>query len=525
MKEEVISIDDVISVLKRRKWSLILSIFLVFSLAAIAAFTIPETYRSESTILIEDQGIPQDLVASMVTGFADQRLQMINQRVMSSTRLLDIINRFNLYPELRNVLTTEEIISRMREDITFKTISADVVDQRTGRPSAAIIAFSLSYDGRDPVLVQKIAGLLTSFYLEENLKVREQQTTGTFKFLEDEAASLKNQLSKIDADMSEFKKRNMDSLPELMGSNLQGLDRTERDIIQLNDLLRTLKEKESYIQTQLSTIPTESDNQDKNLLRELKAKLVQLESRYSEKYPDVIKTRSEIAQLEERLGYSSGAAATTSQPDNPAYVTLASQLAGIRSEISSVKRQLEAQTKVRDEYQRRIEVFPKIDEAYKTIALERNNIQTKYDDLMKKAMEAKVSQGLEKGQMGERFNLIDPAKLPEKPIKPNKPAILLIGLILGIGAGVGVASLKEYSDHSIRSAKALARETALPVLASIPEIVTWKDRKRIRIRRILIFLGIVLLIAAAIAAFHFYIMDLDVFWAKVLRQWRKWFPA
>jgi len=137
---------------------------------------------------------------------------------------------------------------------------------------------------------------------------------------------------------------------------------------------------------------------------------------------------------------------------------------------------------------------------------------------MKKSMEAKVSQGLEKEQMGERFNLIDPPRLPEKPIKPNIPAILLIGLVLGIGSGVGVAAIKEFSDTSVRSIRILAKETALPVLGGIPEIVTWRDKKRLRMKRMTLIFILLIVIAACIAVFHFFVMDLDVFWAKVLRR-------
>jgi polysaccharide biosynthesis transport protein len=516
MQEDLASIQDYFSIIERRKWSLVVPALLVFATALIAAFTLPPIYRSTSTILIEAQEIPREFVASTVTGFADQRLQMINQRVMISTKLLDIVKRFNLYPEERKTKTTEEVITRMRNDITFKTISADVVDSRTERPSAATIAFSLSYEGPQPELVQQVAGVLTSLFLEENLKVRAQQSAGAFKFLEEEARELKEQLNTLDAAISDLKKTNMDALPELLQINLQGLDRTERDIDQMNDQLRTLREKKSNFQSQLASIPTDSDSQDKTLLKELKARLVQLESRYSDKYPDVIKTRTEIAKLEDRL--RAQPTGGQEKPDNPAYVTLVSQLAGIQSEIESVKRQIEGMRRKRDEYRQRIETMPKVDEAYKGLMSERNNIQVKYDDLMRKSMEAKVSKGLEKEQMGERFNLIEPARLPEKPVKPNIPAILMIGLVLGIGSGIGTASIREFSDRSVRSAKELSRATALPVLGNIPEIVTWGDRKRLRIRRVWLVVAGLAVMLAAIAAFHYFVMDLDVLWAKILRR-------
>jgi uncharacterized protein involved in exopolysaccharide biosynthesis len=168
---------------------------------------------------------------------------------------------------------------------------------------------------------------------------------------------------------------------------------------------------------------------------------------------------------------------------------------------------------------RRVVAGPRVEEHYRVLLTERNNTQAKYDDLMRKAMEAKVAQGMEKGQkMGERFTLIDAARLPERPVKPNIPAILLIGLILGIGGGVGAASLKEFSDQSARSPEALAEATSMPVLGCIPEIVTHEDMVRKRWRRIRWFIVIVVVIAAGIAVFHFLVMDLDVFRARLMRR-------
>ena len=207
---------------------------------------------SHSTILIEDQEIPREFVATTVTSYAEQRLQSINQRVMSSTKLMEIINRFNLYQELKNKADAEEITAKMRKDIKFETISADVVDPRTGSAKAATIAFSLSYRGEKPAVVQQIASVLASLYLEENLKVREQQTSGTTKFLEEEMKSVQASLAELDAKIAAFKQRNIDALPELSQANLQGSDRLDIEVDRLNEQLRSLKEKESYLQTQLA---------------------------------------------------------------------------------------------------------------------------------------------------------------------------------------------------------------------------------------------------------------------------------
>ena len=527
MEENVKTLNDYASILKRRWLSFLLPTVAIFITALVVAFSLPPKYRSTSTILIEEQDIPRDYVVTTVTGFADERLQAINQRIMSASKLIEIMNRFNLYTDLRQKMTTEEVVAIMRKDIAFKTISADVRDPRTGQPGVATIAFSLAYDGRQPQVVQQVASVLASLYLEENLKVRAELSAGASRFLEEEAKTVKQDLTALDGRIAEFKGKNIDALPELLQVNMQNLDRSQRDEEQLRDQLRTLREKQGYLETQLATVPAETVSQDKTLLKDLKAKLVQLQNRYSNDYPDVKKTKADIEEITKRIEASSpsdqgpGKKSLTSvadRSDNPSYVTLASQLAGTEADIESVRRQIVEVEKKRQEYVQRSEASPRVEEAYRVLIAERNNLQVKHDDLMKKVLEARVAQGLEKQQMGERFTLIDPARLPEKPVSPNIPAILLIGIFLGIGGGVGSVALKEYGDQSARSQAQLALATGYEVIGVVPPIVTDEDRQRARTRRIRI--GFVALIAcvAAVAIFHFFVMDLDILWAKIGRR-------
>ena len=535
MEDDVKTVNDYIGILKRRKWAFLLPVIIIFIIGFVAALAWPRTYRSTSTILIEEQELPREFVLTTVTGYADQRLRSINQRIMSTTRLLEIINRFNLYADLRKRMTTEEVVEIMRKDIAFETIGADVIDKnrkggatRSAPPPVPVtIAFTLAYDGRNPQVVQQVANVLASLYLEENLETRERQSAGASRFLVEEATGVQRNLANLDARIAVFKAKNINAVPELQQVNYQGLDRAERDLDQLKDQLRSMKEKEQYLQTQLATIPTESTDQDRNLLKELKAKLVQLESRYSDDYPDVKKTRMDIAVLEKRVallppeGQASpkkGLTSVADQPNNPSYVALASQLSGVQSDIEAAKRQIAELEKRREDYVRRTEAAPRVEETYKTLMAERTNTETKYQDLMKRVMEAKVSQGLEKEQMGEKFTLIDPARLPEKPEKPNVPLVLLVGLFLGIGAGVGNVSLKEAGDQSARTAGQLAGATGYPVLAAIPRIITQVDRRRGRVRRRRMLIAAGVAVVALVLLFHFFVMDLDVAWARLSRQ-------
>ncbi len=179
-------------------------------------------------------------------------------------------------------------------------------------------------------------------------------------------------------------------------------------------------------------------------------------------------------------------------PDNPTYITLSAQLSGIQTDMFSIKRQIKEAHKMANIYRQRIENTPKVEEAYNAILTQRNNTQEKYNDLMRKHMEAKVAQGLEKEQKGEHFILIDPPRFPEKPYKPNRLKILLIGFVLAIGSGIGLTTLREMNDHSIRDSDSLALATSFPVLASIPEIVTEEDIQRKKKKQLIITIVLVL---------------------------------
>lgn len=518
MQEGVMTLSDYITIIRRRKWSLILPAFGVMMVAAVLAVALPPTYRSTATILIEEQEIPADFVKASITGYAEQRIQSIHQRIMSSTRLLAIINRFDLYHDLRDQQPIELIVDKMRKDTKLEMISADVINPRTGRPSEASIAFAFSYEGKDqPQKIQQVASVLTSLFLEENLRTRVQQTEETARFMEEEMKRVKKSLDALEAKIAEFKEKHINTLPELLQVNIQNLNNTERSIEVLGEQMRSQKEREGYLQTQLASLAPQQE--DKQRLERLRVQLVQLKTRFTDQYPDVIKTKAEIAELERQM-----AAARFKRygskflPDNPAYVTLASQLSSTQADIASTKAQIEALKERTQKYQHLIEETPRVEETYRKLTAERNNTQAKYDDLMRKAMEARVSQGLEKEQKGERFTLIDPARLPEKPFKPNRLGIALIGLVLGIGGGIGTATLREYADTSIHSARYLATVTSFPVLAAVPAIVTAKDLFRKRMHRIWLTVTAVGIVTGGVAVFHFQVMDLTVFWAKVMRH-------
>jgi polysaccharide biosynthesis transport protein len=512
---------ELLAIVRRRRLSMLLPALAIIAVGAAVALLLPSIYKSTATILIEEQEIPTDFVMTTVTSYAEQRIQQLNQRIMSFTRLQEIIQRFKLYEDMKDRYTAEEVVEQMRKDTELKPVSADVIDRRTGRPTAATIAFTLSYQGKNANTVLQVANVLTSFYLDENLKVRARQAEEATEFLESEMGKVKQELADIEARIADFKNGRMNELPEMLQLNQQTLSQIQRNLEVNAEQLRGLREREGGLQAQLAGLKPHTEKEDelasKKRIEDLKVQLVALNQRFSEEHPDVKKTRAEIAQLEERLK-TIGAKTDKGSPDNPAYVTLASQLASTRVDIQTQMRQQEKLIQEANEYRRRVAATPKVEEEYNVLAAARTSTQAKVSDLMRKLMEARVARGLEKEQKGERFTLVDPARLPEKPFKPNRWAILLIGVVLGIGAGVGVAALREVSDDSVHGSEQIEATTGFRVLAGIPVIETARDLRHKRLRRMAYAVGTMGVLAIGILAFHFFVMDLDVFWARLVRR-------
>lgn len=579
MEEKPKDIRDYFDFIKRRRLHILIPFLCLFAVVSIIAFLLPSIYQSTTTILIEEQQIPDDFVRSTVTGFVEERINTITQQIMSRTKLLEIINQFNLYADLRDKLTTEEIVDKMRDDIKLETISADVLNKATGRPSTATIAFTLSYEGKNPTTVQRVANVLASLYLEENLKTREERARTTTSFLEGELNTLKDTVADLEKKIADFKEKHIGELPELMQLNLQTEREMRRQIDEIDRQIRTLEDRKIYLEGQLATVKPDTplidetgrrilDSRERlkiltteyitlsatlsekhpdviNIKKQIsdlekavdgkqslqdrqkeleykKSQLEKLEATYSDKYPDVISLKKETKVLEEEIAALSKSASLTQEipitPENPAYINLMTQINSSTMEIESLRKQRGELKRRWHEYLKRLENGPQVEKEYLALSRDYENAQAKYRETMDKLMEARRAEELEESQGGEKFTIIDPAQFPERPYKPNRLAIILIGFILGIGSGVGYGSVAEYMDHSVRTADDLAVATGIPVLTTIPKIVTNGDKLKARRRRLLISAGSAASLVVLLVIFHFFVMDLDLFWLKILKK-------
>jgi succinoglycan biosynthesis transport protein ExoP len=551
----------------------------LLGLSLLAALLWPAVYRSSATILIEEQEIPPDLVRSTITSFAAQRLQTINQRVMTRSNLLGIVEKFDLYPEERRKETNDDILERMRDDISFQTISAEVIDPRSGHPTQATIAFSLSYDGKNAGLVQKVTNEITNLYLEENLKTRTQKTAEASDFLKSEVEQMGAAAAELEKKLSAFKEAHIDALPEQKPLIQQQSERAESELKEIDLQIRSLQERNYLVDSQLIQIPPESPvlasgervSTAPERLKALRTAYVSLAAKYSAKHPDVVKMRQEIDALErktgevdsssdeakhledlraERAALSRKYAANhpdlasldqriaalerdivhrparprtaprlaETEADNPAYLNLLAQKEANALEIAGLgQRRSELRAKLA-EYDRRLQQTPEVERQYLALARDWENAAVRYRELKAKLMEAQIGEQLERKSKGERFSIVEPPLMPEKPIKPNRPVIAALGLVLALAAGVGYVLLRESLDTSVRKAAHIAALAGAPPLAVIPHLDPDEGTPARTRRRLIVLAALAAAVAVILLLAHWLWIPLDVLWFRAGRK-------
>ncbi len=295
----------------RRRKSMLLGFGIGLVATLMLAFLLPAHYRSSGTVLIEQQEMPTDMVKSTVTSYADQRVQVISKRVMTTATLLDIIKRYNLYPRDAARETREALLKKMREDIGLRMISADVIDPRSGRPTSATIAFEVSYTSRSADQAARVANELTTLYLNENLTNRTKLARDATDFLEGEGNRINTQIVDLEAKLAALKDKNYSKLPDLMQVNMQLMDRNEEELRGEEARLSSLEQQRVFLQAQLtqlkpnSTVFSETGERivsSSDRLKMLRSQLAAAKAKYGPDYPDVVTLTREVSGMEADLG-------------------------------------------------------------------------------------------------------------------------------------------------------------------------------------------------------------------------------
>jgi uncharacterized protein involved in exopolysaccharide biosynthesis len=563
---------------RRRALPMAIAFGAVLALALLIAAFWPATYRATGTILIEQQEIPQDFVRSAVSSYADQRVQVISQRVMTSANLLEIIEKFGLYGGERAAVTREALLQRMREDIRLDMISADVVDPRQGRATKATIAFAIGFESRSPDLAARVANDLVTLYLRENLQTRKELAEGSTEFLAGEAEKLRQRIVGLEQRIAEFKQGNVGRLPEFALANLQQLERASGELREVEARIRALDQQVVFLDAQLAQIsPTaevltstnqrllssgdrlkvlraertmvagrysadhpdlrrldreiaalelevggaDASNELTRRLAETRARLATESGRLSPEHPDVRRLEAEVASLEQQLAQAPDPAAAAPRvptPDNPVYIQIGTQRQAAASERAALQlRRAELQARIAGYESAQLEM-PAVELEYGAMVREAQGEQAKYAEIRQKQMAAELAQNLETEQKGERFTLIEPPLRPEQPTRPNRPLILVLGLLLAGGAAFGTMVLLEAVDTRVRGRRELVALLGSPPLAIIPWIAPEVDEQAQQVQRRWILAGAAGSVVVAVLLVHILVKPLDVLWVVLLRR-------
>jgi succinoglycan biosynthesis transport protein ExoP len=579
--EEVLrgNIDYVAAIRRRLPLSLVVGLLLVVSTLAIT-FGLPAIYKSRAVILIEQQDIPEDLVRSLVTSYADQRIQVISQRVLTNANLSSIIEKYNLYEAERKDNPLEAVLLSMRKDISVAPISADIVDQKSGKSSKATIAVEISYESKIPSIAQRVANDLVSLFLNENIKQRTEATEETLGFLSGESEKLRNVVGELEARLATFKEKNAGALPELTNLNLQLMTSREQDLAQLQNQIRSLEQQRVYLESELAqqqpTTQLYSEGGQRILgaadrLKVLQSEFIPLKARYGEKHPDVIamrkeieslaaqnpesggsnelavrliKLQSELAVLQEKYapthpdvkslvreiesvkaqqaanranGDSVARFGSSETPDNPAYIQLKARLEATISDLGSLQAQSSSMKAKIAEFETKLTSAPQVEREYRSLTRDYEIALAKYQEVLGKRQEAEFAKNLESGQKGERFTLIEPPVIPEEPDRPNRLVIGILGLVAATGGAVGVGVLSDAMDSRVYGRSGVMQLLGVPPLAVIPNLDNASTRRE-RTRRYILMAALLLaLVAGASLLIHFLYQPIDVVFYRALR--------
>ena len=485
------SIADYLQIIKRRKNIIIIPMLSLWLLSLVVTLVLPPLYRSEALILIEQQSIPLDMVRTTVVSYVDQRIMQIGQKLMTVHSLNKIINKFDLYPHQRNKSSLSDLAYQFRENISLDIKNQDVISR--GRKSKATLSFSLAFEHTDPLIAQRVASELTTLFLNENIKSRTKKAKETATFLEDEARKYGVQIQKAEATIARYKEQNSGSLPELLPINLGIISRIETNILQLELEEKMLAEKEVTLQSQLllvnPLILTEIEQikekekekvKKKKVLPQLKTQYANLLTRYSELHPDAKALKKMIENFveeedEEEEEEEIEIQKPPSSIKNPTYLQIQNNIKLIIINLKSIKKNKEALYEKLKSSEANVANTPKIESGYQDLKRGLENYKIKYQELKSKALEAKLSQTLEEELKAEKFSLLEPPVVAEKPEKPDRKKVLAIGLGVSVVIGFVLAFMFEIVDGSLRGAKTLSKITNKDPLVVIPYINNKKD--------------------------------------------------
>jgi polysaccharide chain length determinant protein (PEP-CTERM system associated) len=458
----------------RRRWWIVVP-FVMGAIAATAyVLQMPRRYLSTATIQIVSDPVPDSIAKSSSSTKVSDRLSSIGQTALTRTRLEAIIKDIDLYADSRSTKVMELIVERMRGDITFKSTDRDV--------------FVLGYTAPDPRMAHAVATRLTALFIGENTRDRVQRADATTSMLDAQVAEVRKKLDEQERQLEAYKTKYAGELPSQVPVNVQELSGTQLAVRSLADSISRDQDQRLFLQRQLEAAEQTPDVQpaagtsdrpatavsDADQLVAARADLKTLEGRLTPEHPDVQRARRNIARLEQLVQQAAAAsvAATPSGAPRPNARAreLQSQVAVLDRRVASSQDELKRMRAQIDGFSRRISAAPAREAEMATLSRDYDETKKLFSDLVKRQNEANMTSELENNAIGDRFRVIEAARLPEKPSGPSRTNTFAIGLALALGVALGVAGLIEYRDSSLRSEDDITVSLRLPVLATIPDL-------------------------------------------------------
>lgn len=492
--------DYIIDVLIRGRWFLIVPLCISLTLGLGKTLTAEKSYQASTSILVQPQRVPTNYIRSVVSSSIGERISTISQQVLSRSNLEQIIDQFGLYEDSVGMYQEDKI------DGLRKRIKVNIDHARQGTE-----AFSISFTGSEPQRVMRVANTLASYFMDENLKVREAQAIGTSEFLDAELDKTKKRLEEKEQKLAAFRSKYIGGLPDELNTNLRTLDRMQQELTDKALLLREINNSISQINSQLSSMASKKNNfgMDGNDFQDFDFDELEAEGgsdlqtaqdqydalllRYTEKHPDVKKLKRIIENLKTKIEEEKAKKEKEQASDKPGddilpdtgwdpLAPLRSQRAQLVAEANNAKDEISAIQEKMKIYQQRVEDTPKRELELQALTRDYGNIQEVYNSLLDRKLEAELSVNMEKKQKGEQFRILDYARLPEKPISPNVKLMFLLSIAGGLGVGGGIIFLIELLNFSvIRREDQIENELGLPILASIPPLEKPDERIKKRV--------------------------------------------
>jgi len=566
------TLADYLDIVKRRKYYIVVTWLLVSLISVAVAYNLPKIYRSTATILI-DAPIPTSLLDSTVSQFADEQVQSIYQRVMTTDNVLSIIESNGLYDDIKDGFTRYELADIFKENTDVKLATSSLTPQANS--GMAEIAFNISFSDNDAIKAKEVADKLTTLFIEQNDKARTQRAIRATDFLMEESDKLNRELQDIDGKIAKYKEQNNFSLPEQVQGNMAAIDRMENEMRDTDSQIRTTKERIAFLSAELAraqqdlpvTLDDKAPQTKDDALRTLRAQYLKFSSIYSPTHPSVVRLKREIKALDpsfegqpaaedvlkqlteakrelklleetyagnhpniaqrkkqiDKLEQQLKNKPPRSQPEqavvqtaNPAYFGVEAQYKSSQSELQSLIQKQDYLKEKIEKMHNTLLLAPQVEMGYTDLIRERDNTIKKYTQLKEKWLDAKLVQTLEQQQQGQTITIIEQPVIASHPEKAIRRKVAIGGFFMGLIAGLGVALFVEFLEPGVRGYRAISQVTGLMPLVVVPYIESPAELEERLVqqsqeRKIAVWTGAVLILLVIAVLIYFFFLPLAPF--------------